>query len=166
MHGSTGCLLVDPSIVGKLVGLNFLLLEPQADLLLGGLDRVGTMADISANINGVVTTDGAWSRLKRVGGTEDGTTLLDNVLTLPDSSDDRTRGHVLQETWEERLGLKVSVVLTQKLLRWSGHLHGDQLEATLLETVQDWANETSLDSVRLFPFISIHSCLSVFVCLP
>jgi hypothetical protein len=148
------CLLVDPSVVGKLVGLNFLLLEPQANLLLGSFDRVGTVADVSADVNGVITTNGAWGRLKRVGGTKDGTTLLNNVLTLPDGSDDRTGSHVLQEAWEERLGLEVSVVFTQELLRRSGHLHGDQLETTLLETVQDWANEASLDSVRLFPFIS------------
>jgi hypothetical protein len=52
--------------------LDLTLLEPESDLLLGVLDAVGAMADIAADIDGVVTADGTWGGCKRVGGTEEG----------------------------------------------------------------------------------------------
>lgn len=84
-------LLIDPVELALLVGDDLLRLEPESNLLLGVLNAVGTMADITANIllyfvskesvemltgvkrsyNGVVTTDGARGRGKRVGSTED-----------------------------------------------------------------------------------------------
>lgn len=65
-------LLVDPVELGSLVADDLALLEPESNLLLGVLDGVGTVADVSADIDGEVTTDGARGRGKRVGGTEDG----------------------------------------------------------------------------------------------
>lgn len=64
-----------------------LLLEPESNLLLGGLDGVRAVADVASDIleyvsifpcrdssgtyNGVVTTDGARGGGEGVGGTED-----------------------------------------------------------------------------------------------
>lgn len=58
-----------------------------------------------------VTTDSARGRRKRVGSTKKSTPLLDDVLALPDHSNDRTRSHVLDKTREEGLALEVLVVL-------------------------------------------------------
>jgi len=69
--------------------------EPQLDLLLGVLDGVRSMADVTANSQSIVTTDGAWGRGKGVCGTEHGTAGLDGVQTLPDHSNDRARSHIL-----------------------------------------------------------------------
>ena len=71
-----------------LVADDLTLLEPESDFLLGVLDAVGTVADVAADVlfmlagaetqvfedtyDGIVTTDGARGRGKRVGGTEDG----------------------------------------------------------------------------------------------
>jgi hypothetical protein len=51
--------------------LDLTLLEPESDFLLGVLDAVGAVADVAADIDGVVTTDGTWLGGKRVGGTEE-----------------------------------------------------------------------------------------------
>lgn len=52
-------------------GLDLALVEPESNLLLGALNAVGAVADVAANINGVVATDGARCRSQWVGGTEE-----------------------------------------------------------------------------------------------
>lgn len=42
--------LVDPLVLGLLPGLDLLWLEPQSNLLLGGLDGIGAVADVSADV--------------------------------------------------------------------------------------------------------------------
>lgn len=64
-------LLVDPVELGSLVADELALLEPESNLLLGVLDGVGTVADVAADIDGEVTTDGAGGGGKGVGGTEE-----------------------------------------------------------------------------------------------
>ena len=91
-----------------------------------------------------VTTDSARGRRKRVGSTKKSTPLLDDVLALPDHSNDRTRSHVLDKTREEGLALEVLVVLTgsanswlhcaptyllEQVLAGVHHLHGHQLHS-------------------------------------
>lgn len=68
----TSNLLVDPTGLGGGPLLELGGTEPESNLLLGVLDGVGTVADVAADIDGVVATDGARGRGKRVGGTEDG----------------------------------------------------------------------------------------------
>lgn len=65
-------LLVDPVELRALVADNLRVLEPESNLLLGVLDGVGTVADVAADVDGVVATDGAGGRGQGVGGTEDG----------------------------------------------------------------------------------------------
>lgn len=65
-------LLVDPVELGRLPADELLRLEPESNLLLGVLDRVGAVADVAADIDGVVTTDGAGGGGKGVGSTKDG----------------------------------------------------------------------------------------------
>ncbi len=64
-------LLVDPVKLGGLPADEVLLLEPESNLLLGVLDGVGAVADVAADVDGEVTTDGARGGGKGVGGTED-----------------------------------------------------------------------------------------------
>ena len=90
-------LLVDPVVLGGLPAGDLVLLEPESDLLLGVLDRVGTVADVAADVNGEVATDGARSGGSGVGGTEKGTASLDGVTALPDHGADGARVHVCCE---------------------------------------------------------------------
>jgi hypothetical protein len=46
----TELLLVDPVVLSLLPAVDLLLLEPQVNLLLGGLDSIGAVADIAADI--------------------------------------------------------------------------------------------------------------------
>jgi hypothetical protein len=46
----THLFLVDPVVGGLLPALELLGLEPEGDLLLGGLDGVGAVADVAADV--------------------------------------------------------------------------------------------------------------------
>lgn len=109
-------------------------------------------------------------RRERVGRAEHRAAGLDGIKALPDHGDDRSSRHVLDEAREEGLALEVLVVCVYRsssihristssaarltlleVLRGSvDHLERDKLEATLLETGDDGANETALDTVRLW----------------
>jgi len=142
-------LLVDPVVLGGLPAVELVLLEPESNLLLGVLDGVGTVADVAADVNGEVATDGARGGGSGVGGTEKGTAGLDGITTLPDHGADGARVHVRDQTSEERLVAEVSVVLLEVLLAGGGELNGSHLEALRLEARDDGANQTPLHTVRL-----------------
>lgn len=55
---------------------------------------VGTVANVPTDIDGKVTSDCAWERGERVGSAQENSSLLDDVLSLPDHGDDWARGHV------------------------------------------------------------------------
>lgn len=90
----TSSLLVDPLGLGVLPLEDLGGREPEGNLLLGVLDAVGAVADVAADIDGVVTTDGAGGGGQGVGGTEDGAAGLDGVLALPDHGADGAAQHV------------------------------------------------------------------------
>jgi hypothetical protein len=94
--------------------------------------------------NGEVTTDGARGGGKRVGGTEDDTAGLDGVTALPDHGADGARGHVGNETGEERLAGEVGVVGLEVLLGGGDQLDGRELEAAVLEALDDGADQAAL----------------------
>lgn len=147
-------LLVDPSKVGRSVLDEFFLLKPESNFSLGTFDTVRTMSNVSTNIDSKVTTDSTRSRLKRVSSTEDGSTLLNNVLTFPDGSKNRTRSHVFEKTREKWLGLKILIVFSQKSFRGLGKLDGNKLETSVLESRKDRGNKTSLNTVGLLKLVT------------
>ena len=87
-------LLVDPVEASLLPALDLAVLEPESNLLLGVLDGVGAVADVAADIDGEVATDGAGGRGGGVGGTEEDAVGLDGVTALPDHGADGARVHV------------------------------------------------------------------------
>ena len=108
-----------------------------------------------------------------VGSTKHDAAGLDGVEALPDHGDDGAGGHVLNEAREEGLALEVGVVcargddvspgslverdekkntkrtLLEVLGRGVDELERDELEAALLEAVDDVADEPALDAVGL-----------------
>lgn len=95
--------LVDPSINVTLVAdRRRLLSKPEGNLLLGVLDRVGTVADVATDIDGKVTTDRARGRSERVGSSEKDTTLFDGLLAFPNHGSDGARVHVPIERKHQR----------------------------------------------------------------
>jgi hypothetical protein len=87
-------LLVDPVVLGRLPALDLALLEPESDLLLSVLDRVGAVAHVAADVEGEVAADGAGGGRERVGGAEDGAAGLDGVAAFPDHGADGAGAHV------------------------------------------------------------------------
>lgn len=104
---------------------------------------------MSEGRNVQVTADGARRRRERVGSTKQDTALLDDILALPHHGNDGARGHVLDQTGEEGLALEVGVVLLEVVLTGVHELHGHELVATVLEALDDLADETALDAVGL-----------------
>ena len=162
-------LLVDPVEASLLPALDLAVLEPESNLLLGVLDGVGAVADVAADIDGEVATDGAGGRGGGVGGTEEDTAGLDGVTALPDHGADGAGGHVGNETGEERLAGEVGVVGLEVLLGGGDQLDGRELEAAVLEALDDGADQAALRrrrcvrGVLLFFFISCSRCLFCFL---
>ena len=128
---------------------NLALAKPEGNLLLGVLDAVGAVADVSADGDGVVATDGARGGGERVGGAEEGAAGLDGVDALPHHGADGSRVHVVDESWVERLAGQVLVVLLEVCLARGAELEGDELVALLLKSSDDLTHEATLDAVWL-----------------
>jgi len=141
-------LLVDPGAGVVVIGVDTIG-EPELDLVLGGLDGIGAMADVAADVDAIITTDGAGERGGGVGLAEHDAASLDGVEALPDHAADGAGRHVLNQTGEELLFLQVSVVLLQVLDGGGLELQGLELEALLFEALDDLANEATLDTVGL-----------------
>jgi len=123
--------------------------EPEFDLLLCTVNRVGTVADVAADGESIVSTNGTGGRGQGVGSTQHDTASLDSVETFPDGGNNGSRGHVLDEAREEGLALKVLVVLFEVLRGSMDELHGNELETTSLKALDDVPNEPTLDTVGL-----------------
>ena len=141
--------LVNPGGGVVLPSAELLWLEPETDLVVGRLDGIGSVDDVTADIDAVITTDGAWCGVEGLGGTEHLSSGEDSVVAFPDHGADGTSAHVVDEATEERLGGEVSVVLLHVGAAWRAELHGDELESLLLESLHNGANESSLDTVGL-----------------
>jgi len=107
------------------------------------------VADVAADIDGVVTTDGTWRRGERVGGTEESSAGLDSITTFPNHSADWSGPHVLDESWEEWLGGEILVVLLEVLFAGGHELDSSELVSTSLKSGDNGANESTLDAIRL-----------------
>ncbi len=73
---------------------------------------------------------------------------LDRALALPDHSDDGAAREKPDKSGKERFLRQIGVVTLCNLLGWVNQLHGDELEALLLEAADDLANYASLHAVR------------------
>ena len=140
-------------------------LEPEGDLVVGGLNRVGAVADVSADVNAEVTADSAGIGVERLSGTEHLTAGEDGVGSLPNHAADGSGDHVFNEAFEEALAGEIRVMLLHVLLAGRADLHGDELESLLLEAGDDLADESALDAIGLdhdvgsFSLGGLHLCL-------
>ena len=90
-------------------------LEPQGNFLLSGFDGIGSVADVTPDLNAVVTADGTGLGVLGVGLTKHNAASLNDASSLPHHGHDGSGSHVLDESREERLRGQVGVVLLQKL---------------------------------------------------
>merc|ERR1719215_649946 len=126
-------LLVHPGVADGSPVTELLRSEPQGNLLLGRLDGVRSMADIAANLDTEVSSDGAWLAVSWVSLSQHHTSSLNGVQTLPHHADNGAAGHVGNESGENSLL----------------HLHGDQLVSLLFEPLDDLTDDAPVDAIRL-----------------
>jgi len=124
-------------------------IKPQSDLLLSVLNAVGSVADIAADVNGKITTDGTRSRCKGVGCTKESAASLDSITTFPHHCADGPAQHVGDEAIEEWFIGQISVMLLQVLLGWGHELDGSKLIPAVLKSADDGPNKTTLNPIRL-----------------
>ena len=107
------------------------------------------MANVSANLDAEVATDGAGLGVLGVGLAQHDPSGLDDVEAFLDYRDDRAACQVLAEAGVEGPAGEVSIVLLQQVLRSLHELHRKQLEALLLKSLQNLPDQTTLDAVGL-----------------
>ena len=141
-------LFVNPLLV-VLGVLNETLREPEVDLTLSRLDRVGTVDHVVTHVATEVTADGAGGRLQGLNGTHHLAGNGNDVVALPDHGDDGGGAHEAGEAGVELLPLVLGVVLLQQLHGGHHHLQTDELEALLLEAGDDLTDMSALDTIGL-----------------
>lgn len=102
-------LLVDPVELSRLVADHLTLLEPESNLLLGVLDRVGAVADVAADVDGEVATDGARGGGQGVGGAEEDCCRY-SVSIGPDKSSNGKVRYAINEKRREKSSGKLLYV--------------------------------------------------------
>lgn len=107
------------------------------------------MENVLAHLNTKVAPDRSWGALERVGRANHGSSLLDDVQSLPDHSHDRGAADELHKVREERARREVGVVAFGEFLRHIHQLHRHQLVAALLKAADNVPDQAALDSVRL-----------------
>jgi hypothetical protein len=125
------------------------LFEPEGNLLFGILDRVATVADVAANFNAKVSTNGAGVGFERVGRTQHLAARRDGLLSGPDHADNRSTHHISLHLGKETLGDQITVVLFQHLARRLLGLHTDQLVALRLEATDNFTDDSTLHTIGL-----------------
>jgi len=140
---------VDESVVGGRPADEFLGLEPEGDLLGRRLGRVRPVDDIAPEIDAEVAANGTGKRLLRIRLPHHLTTGQGGVLALPNHRDNRSGGDEVDQLGVKRLVLQVDVMLADELFGSLHELHGDELESSLFESLDDVADESALNAVRL-----------------
>ena len=86
-------LLVDPSLADLGPVVELLRSEPEGNLLLGALDGVRAVADVAANLDAEVATDGAGQGVVWAGLTKELAAKVHGICALPDLFDGEKTTH-------------------------------------------------------------------------
>lgn len=128
----------------------FFRLKPQLDLLLRPFHWITGMDHVPADMNAEISPHGSCLSLSGISVSNHSPRCLNDVVPFPYHHNQRSWGHVTQQTAIERLRPQVTVVLRQDILRCLQHLQPDQLETSLLKPLDYLSNKTTLDSVWFY----------------
>ena len=131
------------------VVLSETLREPHSEFLLAILNAVRSVDDVASNLDAVHATDAAGVRVLGVGGTNDLSSLLDDILTLEGNSDNGAADDVVNQRGEERLGREIRIVTLSEILGDIHELEATESVALCQEAVEDGGNQVALDAIRL-----------------
>jgi len=105
--------------------------------------------DVASKIDAEVAADRTGKRLLRISLSHHLTTGQGSVLALPHHRNNRSGGDEVDQLGIKWLVLQVDVMLADVLFGSLHELHGDELEPSLFESLDDVANESTLDAVGL-----------------
>jgi len=103
--------------------------------------------DVATEIDAIVAANGTRQRLLRIRLAHHHATSLGRVLAFPHHRNDWSRRDEVDEFVVKGLVLQIDVVLLDMFFRTLHKLHGDEFEASLFESLDDVADESSLDAV-------------------
>jgi len=75
-------LFINPILAVGFPAENFSILKPQSNFTFGILDRIASMANVSANLNAKVSSDGSRGRFQRIRRAEHLSTRRDSFFAL------------------------------------------------------------------------------------
>lgn len=130
-------------------GDDFLLGEPELDLLLSILNGIRSVADVSAGDDAVISSDGSGVGIERVSGSEDLSSGGDCGFSLPNHADNGAGEHVFDECGEEGPCGEVGIVSLEMLAGRLHELECSEVVTSLLEAGDDGSHQSSLHTVRL-----------------
>jgi hypothetical protein len=119
------------------------------DLLVGRVNRIGSVANVAADFNAQITPDGSWVTVGRHGGTEHLTSSHDGILSFPNHGTNWAGSHVFDQAREKLLFLQIDIVFLHVLLARLGQLHGHKLESLGFKSLDNFTNESALDTIGL-----------------
>src|SRR6187431_3238563 len=123
--------------------------EPEPDLALGRLGRVGAVDEVVRHREREVAADRPRSGVGRIRRAHRRPDHADRGLALDDEGQRRRRGDELDQLAEERLLAVLGVVLLRERAVDEHELRAAQREAASLEPAEDLAGELPLDRVWL-----------------
>lgn len=112
------------------------------------------MTNIAANIDAEVASYRSWIGVEWLRGAQQFPAGRDDVSSLPNHAVHWSRGGVLDQAGEEWLLLEIGVVLFEHGFAWLAELHRHKFEATLLELLDDFPDQVSLDAIWLNHYVS------------
>ncbi|MBG9498227.1 hypothetical protein ABE44_03430, partial [Bacillus thuringiensis] len=115
----------------------------------GVFHGVAAVDDVPADVDAQVSPDASWFGVSWVRLSQHHPGELHNVLPLPHHGEDGSRGHVFAESSVEGRVLQVQVMFLHVILRRLKEFASHQLEASLLEALDDLATQAPLDAIRL-----------------
>lgn len=140
---------IEPMFIGQVVVDQFVVVEVEADFVLGGFGGIAAVDEVKAAGGAEVAADGSRFGFIAEGFAHEFAGHGDDAGGLEDQDQDGAAGDVVEEGVVEGFAFVDGIVLGGQV---AGDVHkagGDDLEAFFLETGDDAADELALDGVGL-----------------
>mmetsp|Transcript_36709 Transcript_36709/g.104435 ORF Transcript_36709/g.104435 Transcript_36709/m.104435 type:complete len:214 (-) Transcript_36709:38-679(-) len=115
--------------------------------MLGRFGRIGSMANVSSQVNGVITSNRSRLRCQGLCLSQHLSALLNDILSFPAHADNGTRREEFSQTAEKGLFGQVRVVSLRHFLGRPNHLEPYQLVPTLFKTGNNVSDQAPLDTI-------------------
>src|SRR5690348_12170784 len=135
--------LKDPRVCGALPAY-LLITKPQPDLAHGGIDLVAGVDEVASDLQRIIGADGAGGSFGRPGGADHLAHGSDGIGAFHHHRHDRRADDVVDQSVIKTLALMLGIVLARQRFFHLFEAHSNNLEATALEALDDFADQTTL----------------------